>query len=170
MTAKLPRIDPKKWSKVTPKWPISDPFWLIFDAYWPRLRSAILAARNVNLPKERIEKAINSALSNKDGDSEKLYEFFFAGVAIIAVSYCSEPGTAESEIKKLCKRHDISISPILGHFDLPLAPKRLNMVKSGGGSNQKKRSEVIWTFMKLHKNIQNPLKMLPGTPTYCTLL
>ena len=44
-------------------------------------------------------------------------------------------------------------------------------VKKKIKSNHKKknRSKGIKTFIKVHKNTQNPLTILPDTPTYCTL-
>ena len=59
----------------------------------------------------------------------------------------------------------------------PENSNRIKLVKNGGGVKMAKRSKK-WskgakngstTFIKLLKNTQNPLRILPDTPTYCTL-
>ena len=58
----------------------------------------------------------------------------------------------------------------LAHFDTFLAQERLTMVKRGKKNYYQKpvqkSSKHSW---KLRKNTQNPLRMLPDTPTCCTL-
>ena len=41
--------------------------------------------------------------------------------------------------------------------------------QKGGQKQPKNGSKVIQTFIKVHKNTQNPLKILTDIPTYCTL-
>lgn len=68
----------------------------------PRLRSAIIAARGVNMPNERIKKAIDSAIGSTEGDnySEVRYEGYGAGgVAVIVEALTDNKNRTAAEVR-----------------------------------------------------------------------
>ncbi|MDF2965231.1 MAG: hypothetical protein K0Q51_619 [Rickettsiaceae bacterium] len=74
----------------------------------PRLRTAITAARAQNLPKERIDKALNQAANPGVGDNydEIRYEGFASGgVAIIVEALTDNKNRTASEVRSAFTKH-----------------------------------------------------------------
>lgn len=68
----------------------------------PRLRSAIIAARGVNMPNERIKKAIDSAVGSTDSDAyeEVRYEGYGpGGVAVIVDTLTDNRNRTAAEVR-----------------------------------------------------------------------
>jgi YebC/PmpR family DNA-binding regulatory protein len=68
----------------------------------PRLRSAITGARSLNLPKDRIDRALQKASDPSDGDNyiEMRYEGFVpGGIAIIVETLSDNKNRAVSEVR-----------------------------------------------------------------------
>ncbi len=73
----------------------------------PRLRSAIVAARSHNLPKERIEKAVLQAASENEGENyvEIRYEGFApGGIALIVEALTDNKNRAAAEVRSAFTR------------------------------------------------------------------
>lgn len=74
----------------------------------PRLRSAIIAARAVNLPKDKIDKALSDASNPalKDNYEEIRYEGFFSGgIAIIVEALTDNRNRTASEVRATFSKH-----------------------------------------------------------------
>lgn len=70
----------------------------------PRLRRALLAAKEANLPKSRVESAINKALSPAESDNfeEVIYECYLPnGVALIVETLTDNRNRTSNEIRSL---------------------------------------------------------------------
>ncbi len=75
-----------------------------------RLRLAVDAARNANMPKENIERAISKAQTGKGGEFEEvIYEGFApGGVSVIIEAATDNTMRTTSEIKSLFNKHNAS--------------------------------------------------------------
>ena len=74
----------------------------------PRLRTALTAAREANLPKDRIENAIKKATSpsNSENFEEVVYECYLpGGVALIIEALTDNRNRTSSEVKVVLNKH-----------------------------------------------------------------
>ncbi|MCC2646827.1 MAG: hypothetical protein K0R02_892 [Rickettsiaceae bacterium] len=74
----------------------------------PRLRTAVTAARSYNLPKERIDKALNQAANPGVGDNydEIRYEGFASGgIAIIVEALTDNKNRTAAEVRSAFTKH-----------------------------------------------------------------
>ena len=77
----------------------------------PRLRGAIAAARAANMPKDRIDRAVNKAAGGDEADYiEMRYEGYGpAGVAIIVEALTDNRNRTASEVRSLFSKHGGSL-------------------------------------------------------------
>ncbi|HJD55561.1 MAG TPA: YebC/PmpR family DNA-binding transcriptional regulator [Rickettsia endosymbiont of Pyrocoelia pectoralis] len=78
----------------------------------PRLRTALTSARSQNLPKERIDKAINSASdsSNNENYTEIRYEGYApGGIAIIVEALTDNKNRTAAEVRSSFSKHGGSL-------------------------------------------------------------
>jgi YebC/PmpR family DNA-binding regulatory protein len=72
----------------------------------PRLRGAIIAARAQNLPKERIDRALQSTDNDSDNYTEMRYEGFASGgIAIIVEAETDNKNRTASEVRAAFSKH-----------------------------------------------------------------
>ena len=82
----------------------------------PRLSSVLVHARAINLPKDRIEKAISSALNSKeqnDTSEEVRYEGFIEGVAVIIEALTDNRNRSASQIRAVFSKYGASLLQLL---------------------------------------------------------
>ncbi len=75
----------------------------------PRLRSAMIAARGVNMPNDRIKKAIDSAVGSGDADNyeEVRYEGYGpGGVAVIVEALTDNRNRTASDVRAAFSKYD----------------------------------------------------------------
>ena len=76
----------------------------------PRLRTALIAARAVNLPKDKIDKAIHSSENDHEHYDEIRYEGFASGgIAIIVEVSTSNRNRTASEVRSAFSKHGGSL-------------------------------------------------------------
>ena len=72
----------------------------------PRLRSAVLKAKENNVPQENIERAINKALGEGEALDELLFEAYDgSGVAVLIEAVSDNRNRTVAEIKKILSDH-----------------------------------------------------------------
>jgi YebC/PmpR family DNA-binding regulatory protein len=79
----------------------------------PRLRRALLAAKEANLPKSRVENAISKASSSSGGENfdEVIYECYLShGVALIVEALTDNRNRAASDIRAVLTRNGGSLA------------------------------------------------------------
>ncbi len=80
----------------------------------PRLYSVLIHAKAINLPKDRIERAINNALSTKEQDDyiEMRYEGFIGGVALIVEVLTNNRNRSASQVRSIFNKYGASLGTV----------------------------------------------------------
>jgi YebC/PmpR family DNA-binding regulatory protein len=80
----------------------------------PRLQSVLVHAKAINLPKDRIERAINSALNTKEQDDyiEMRYEGFIDGIALIVEVLTDNRNRSAAQIRSVFNKYEASLGTV----------------------------------------------------------
>ncbi len=80
----------------------------------PRLNSVLIHAKAMNLPKDRIERAISSALDTKEQDNyiEMRYEGFIDGVAVLVEVLTDNRNRSAAQIRSIFNKHEASLGTV----------------------------------------------------------
>jgi YebC/PmpR family DNA-binding regulatory protein len=80
----------------------------------PRLQTVLVHAKAINLPKDRIERAINSALNAKEQDEyiEMRYEGFIDGIALIIEVLTDNRNRSAAQIRSIFNKYDASLGTV----------------------------------------------------------
>ena len=80
----------------------------------PRLYSVLIHAKGINLPKDRIERAISSALNTKEQDDyiEMRYEGFIDGIALIIEVLTDNRNRSAAQIRSIFNKYEASLGTV----------------------------------------------------------
>ncbi|OGZ32271.1 MAG: hypothetical protein A3H02_02210 [Candidatus Niyogibacteria bacterium RIFCSPLOWO2_12_FULL_41_13] len=126
----------------------------------PKLKSALEKAKEINLPKENIEKAIKRGIGRAEGAGleEVLYEAYGpGGVALILVGITDNRNRASQEIKHILQENGAKMVPpgsVSFLFEKIEGEFRPRNPMSGIASEDKEKLKKIFEALDEHEDIQ----------------